>query len=396
MRSGRHELALVCSALSLRSASLLCSAVSLLGGLTGCDPFHTEFDAVESAVEYRAHDLTSAPKSNDQLVVMTYNVKFGGGRIDFFFDCHGDRVLMTEREVESNIGALARKIRQVDPDVLFLQEVDVNSKRSAFVDQLQRLLDETDLNYAVYASQWKADFVPSDGLGAVDSGNAIASKYRLHGGRRVALALRSDQDSLERYFYLRRNLLTARLDEDAIGEEVLLVATHTAAYSKDGTKRSHIERFEQELEDAAKSGIVIGGGDLNSVPPGSEQLLGFDDSACQGEFEADDYSEEQDWLDGLYSRFEPAIPLDDYQNDNAPYFSHTTSADGFWNRKLDYLFTNGHFSNGLVHQDASSGGMETMPLSDHAPLSALFTLDGDGVPSAEVTDTTGDAGDGNP
>ena len=27
---------------------------------------------------------------------MNYNVKFGGGRIDFFFDCFGDRVLMSK------------------------------------------------------------------------------------------------------------------------------------------------------------------------------------------------------------------------------------------------------------------------------------------------------------
>ncbi len=85
-----------------------------------------------------------------------------------------------------------------------------------------------------------------------------------------------------------------------------------------------------------------------------------------------------DWLRELYDDFRPAIPLDDYRSNNAPYFTHTTSADGFWNRKLDYLFTNGHFSNGLVHQGPDSGGLETMPLSDHAPVSAVFTLGGGG------------------
>ncbi len=358
MSFGRSVLALVCVATS------------------ACDPFHTEFAPVESAVEYRAREHTAPAGAPQRLVVMTYNVKFGGGRIDFFFDCHGDRVLMSEREVETHIDNLARKIRQVDPDVIFLQEVDVNSKRSAFVDQLQRLLDETELNYAVYASQWKADFVPSDGIGAVDSGNAIASKYPLHDGTRIALELRSDQDSLERYFYLRRNLLTARLDEEALGEEVFLAATHTAAYSKDGTKRSHIRRFQRELEEASEQGFVIGGGDLNAIPPGSEQLSSFDDSACEGEFEADDYSEEQGWLDDLYDQFNPAISLLNYQQNNSAYFTHTTSSSGFWNRKLDYLFTNGTFTDGLVHQDETSGGMDTMPLSDHAPVSAVFGMHG--------------------
>ncbi len=349
-----------------------------------CDPFHADFDDVEPAQVYRAKKQTSASRK-DELVVMTYNIKFGGGRIDFFFDCHGDRVLMSRDEVEENLDGLVEKINQVDPDVLFVQEVDVASKRCAFVDQLQVLLDSTKLNHAVYASQWRADFVPSDGIGAVDSGNAILSKYELKDGTRIALPLRSDQDALQRYFYLRRNLLTAELDAAALGKPVRLVATHAEAYSQDGTKKAHIERFLEELDNQARQGIVLGGGDLNALPPGSKKVKGFPDSVCEGEFEADDFSEERDWLSELYERYDPAIDLDAYERDNTPYFSHTTDKDGFWNRKLDYLFTNGQLSDGLVHQDESSGGMATMPLSDHAPMSATFRL-------APAEPIAGDAG----
>src|SRR5262245_41745432 len=157
-----------------------------------CDPFHTGFDDLERARYYQARGQRPAPEQAERLRVMNYNVKFGGGRIDFFFDCHGDRVLMRESEVIANLEALAVKIDQVDPDVLVVQEVDVNSKRAAFVDQMQWLLDHTDLDYGVYASQWKADYVPSDGIGAVDSGNGILSKYPLSGAVRIALALRTD------------------------------------------------------------------------------------------------------------------------------------------------------------------------------------------------------------
>src|SRR5690606_18763949 len=110
------------------------------------------------------------------LKVMTYNIKFGSGRINFFFDCHGDRVLMTKAEVETNLQRIANVINAVNPNVLFLEEVNVNSKRSAFVDQVQWLLDHTQLNHSAYASQWRADFVPSDGLSAMDSSNAILSR----------------------------------------------------------------------------------------------------------------------------------------------------------------------------------------------------------------------------
>lgn len=344
----------------------------LLLSLGGCDPFHTEFADVEPAERYRAARPSAAPATRDELVVMSYNLKFAGGRIDFFFDCHGDRVLMSRSEVETHLEGLARKIRQVDPDVLFVQEVDVNSKRSAFVDQLQWLLDHTELNHALYASQWRADFVPSDGIGAVDSGNAILSKHPLHEGTRLQLPLRGDQDAVERYFYLRRNLLRARLDDAALGEPVWLLATHTEAYSRDGTKLSHIERFERELTQLSERGLVLAGGDLNTLPPGSARQRGFEDSVCEGEFEADDFTAEGDWLLGLYQNYDSAIDLDAYHANQSAHFTHTTSRDGFWNRTLDYLFTNGSLEHGLVHQDESSGGMATMPLSDHAPLTAVL------------------------
>lgn len=363
-----------------RPARICFTILGLVGLQPGCDPFETGFADEEAAEEYRASRLKPA-QATDQLELMTYNIKFGGGRIDFFFDCHGDRVLMSKDEVESNLDKVAAKIRQVDPDVVFLEEVDVNSKRAAYVDQLQYLLDHTELNYAVYASQWRANFVPSDGLGAVDSGNAIASKFPLHDAVRHALPLRTDLSGIERYFYLHRNLLVARLDDAALTEvapdrEMWLLGVHTEAYAKDGTKQAHIERFETEMKRLAKRGIVVGAGDLNTVPPGTKQVKGFDDSACEGAFEADDFSKELDWLAPLYETYDEAIPLEDYQADNSAYLSHTTRKDKFWNRRLDYIFSSAPLSDGLVHQDTAHGGMETMPLSDHAPLTATLGREG--------------------
>ncbi len=358
-----------------RRGALFVLAAALL--VTACDPFHTGFDDVEGAQSYAAStikpaELSHGASGNVRLRVMNYNVKFGGGRIDFFFDCHGDRVLMKKSEVERNLEGLAAKINQVDPDVLIVQEVDINSKRAAYLDQVQWLLDHTNLNYAVYGSQWKADYVPSDGLGAVDSGNAILSKFPLKNGTRIALSLRTDQSDIERYFYLKRNVLRADLDIDP---PVRIVAVHAEAYSKDGTKLEHIERFKQELDDAP--GLVIGAGDLNTLPPGSEKTSGFSDSVCPDEaFIADDYSAEADWLSPLYADYDAAIPLADYQADNTRYFSHTTDSHGFWNRMLDYVFTNADVveGSGLVHQDTAHGGMDTMPLSDHAPVSVEIEL----------------------
>jgi endonuclease/exonuclease/phosphatase family metal-dependent hydrolase len=352
-------------------------ALALVSSLLGCDPFHTGFEDIEEARYYRSGRREPVPPPKPVLRAMNYNVKFGGGRIDFFFDCFGDRVLMSKNEVLSNLERLAEKVRQVDPDILVVQELDVNSKRAAYVDQMQWLLDHTELDYGVYASQWKADYVPSDGIGAVDSGNGILSKYPLSDAVRIALALRTDQSGVERYFYLKRNLLRATID---VGDtKVVVVGVHAEAYSKDGTKKRHIDRFKEELDRFAERGdLVLGAGDLNTLPPGSEKQHDFPDSVCTNEdFIADDYTEEETWLEPLYAEYESEIPLDEYQANNAPYFSHTTDKNGFWNRKLDYFFTNAPVvpGSGLVHQDEARGGTATMPLSDHAPVTVEIEIE---------------------
>jgi endonuclease/exonuclease/phosphatase family metal-dependent hydrolase len=351
----------------MRAVARILGFAAVLGG---CDPFHTGFEDLEDAQYYQKENPGAVPDPKPVLRAMNYNVKFGGGRIDFFFDCFGDRVLMSKDEVLRHLERIAVKVREIDPDVLVVQELDVNSKRAAYVDQMQWLLDHTALDYGVYASQWKADYVPSDGLGAVDSGNGILSKYPLSSAVRIALALRTDQSSLERYFYLKRNILRATVN---VGETKLVVlGIHAEAYSKDGTKKQHIDRFKAELDRWSEDGhLVLGAGDLNTLPPGTEKQHDFPDSVCTNEdFIADDYRDEATWLEPLYENYESEIPLADYQADNASYFSHTTDKNGFWNRKLDYFFTNARVvpGSGLVHQDEAHGGTETMPLSDHAPV----------------------------
>ncbi|MBC8214832.1 MAG: endonuclease/exonuclease/phosphatase family protein [Candidatus Marinimicrobia bacterium] len=344
--------------------------------LNNCDIFNTQFEDLEDAVLYQASSLTEAPTSVDSLIVMTWNVKFGGARIDFWFDCYGERVIMTENEVMDNIEALADYIEEVNPDIVLLQEVDVNSKRSAYIDQLQYLLDNTDLNYGAYASQWKADFIPSSGLGKMESGNAILSKWALTDAERIALPLISEDDALTQYFYLKRNILKAKID--LLGYDNLWALNiHASAYSNDGTKKLQLDQFKDELDFLDSSDeLFIAGGDFNSLPPNTIKVNEFDDSICEDEdFQGDDYSEESEWLDEFYTDYEPAVTLDKYgttEETQFNHYSHTVQGppEGFWSRKLDYLFTNLTWV-----ENSDSTHQETMDLSDHAPLTSTLSLE---------------------
>ncbi len=348
-------------------------------GAAGCnplDPFATGFAAREPAVLYQARHKNTPPPLADELVVMTWNIRYAGGRLRFFWECNGERGWMTEGEVRDHLRALAEKINQVNPDVLLLQEVDVDSKRCAYIDNLQWLLDHTALDYGAYASQWKADYVPSDGVGRIDSGNAILSRWPLANAERLALPLIGSQDALTNYFYLKRNILRATI-ESAAGR-LWLVNTHTEAFAEDETKREHLTTFAQVLDALDDAGErFVAGGDLNAVPPDATRRADFPDDACgDARFEGDDYTGQETWLDPLFARYAPAVTPAEYRADEAGHFTFTGDEQLGWQRTLDYLFTNRRFVPGdtVTHQSAARGGLETLSRSDHAPVSALLEV----------------------
>ena len=239
--------------------SLLFSFTILL--LVSCDPLVTEFPGKQAAREYTANSLTT-PHNKDTLTVVTWNIRFGIGRAEWFGDSCGELVLFDTDKIQDGLELLAAKITAMDADILLLQEVDTDSKRSAYIDQVQWLLDNTEMNYGVYASMWEVQFVPSDGLGRVNTGNAILSRWPLSEAERIQLSLRGDQDALTRAFYVRRNVLRAMVDYPS--SPFWAVDIHSSAFSNDDTKQKQYLEFKAVLDELDAQGEhFIAGGDLN-------------------------------------------------------------------------------------------------------------------------------------
>ena len=117
--------------------------------LVSCDPLVTEFSSKENPKEYTAKTLVTPP-NKDTLTVVTWNIRFGIGRANWFGDSCGDLVLFNDETIKNGLELLALKIAEMNADILLLQEVDIDSKRSAYIDQVQWLLDHTSMNYGVY------------------------------------------------------------------------------------------------------------------------------------------------------------------------------------------------------------------------------------------------------
>ena len=357
--------------------------------IIGCEPFVNEFSDSSVPLRFEASNMdnSSSAYQGGGVKVLTWNMRSGIGRSSFFGDSCGEGVITDEETVSDAMAAIAETLNVIDADIVFLQEVDLESKRTGYWNQIQYLLDNTYLNHGVYASTWEADFIPSDGLGRVNTGNAILSRYELGPAERIQLGLRTDQTDLVQYFYLRKNILKAEIPELAVGQKKFLaVNIHATAFATDDTKEQHINKYIEVLNNINDAGdIFVTGGDLNAVPPGaitdyceSDMCTGetFHNSLSdpfhkQGSF-FENFPNEPDILLPLYGVYSPAI---DIALCNMPeHYTHapvtsmiSDSIYTKYDRKLDYLFTNGDWltGSGATHQSA-------WQISDHMPVSATF------------------------
>lgn len=368
-----------------------------------CEPLAVDDTAARHDVPvFRRSTVVAAadPGTPAHLRVVAWNIKYGAGRIPFWFDCWGDRVQMSHAEVEANMAKIYDLINEIDPDVLMTEETEVNSRRSAYYDMVQGILEHTKLNYAAYYQTWNAQYVASEGVGRIDLGNAIFSKYPIKKAERIRQQDRTDQDALTKTFYIHRAVGRAEIEFRA-GERAVAMVVHTEAYDNDGTKQAQIQQI-YDLMKAEKLPVLVGG-DFNELPPTASRLLGFPDeresAVCSSDFKQPPYTPKV--MQKFYDEFVPYITLDRYgtsEMDQKRYYSHSVlgpddvndqNIKGFWNRTLDYLFVSKPSawvagSTDVAQQAGQRLGGEqglgpvlksdVLRLSDHAPVTGIWEV----------------------
>ena len=357
----------------------------------------------EDVPRYKANAEHPAPIANPTgLKVMAWNVKYGACRVDFWFDFWGDRVQLSEGEVTDCLSKVSALIKEYDPDVLMTEEIEVDSKRSAYVDMVRFILENTNLQYATFDETWNTRYIPQEGVGRITLGNAIFSRYPITKAERIRQVDRTDQDPLTSTFYIKRAIGRAEID---LGDrKVAAFVVHTEAYDNDGTKQKQIQQIFDVLKEEALPWVI--GGDFNELPPVcDEKAEAGSPESCEGKLKLSGYLDERASSKGteyeqppytpsvmkkFYDSYEPFIPLARYGVGEAaqlPYFTHTLlgpdgvndeGEPGRWNRTLDYLFIRKgeSWSNTDVLQGPGRLGITGDPsrLSDHAPIAGTWGL----------------------
>lgn len=363
-------------------------------GVSACEPMadDMDFDREEVPVFTRSSIVAPTNPVPSELRVMAWNIKYGAGRIDFWFDYWGDRTQMTISEVEANMGNIYELLNEYDPDILMTEEIEVNSRRSAHYDMVQGILENTRLNYGAYIQTWDSRYVPSEGVGRTDLGNAIFSRYPITFAERIRQVDRTDQDAVTATFYIHRMIGRSIID---VGDnrEIAAYVVHTEAYDQDGTKAKQIQQIHDEIKKETRPFVL--GGDFNELPPTAVRLEDFPDELASAEgtdFEQPPYTPQI--MQKFYDDYLPWVTLERYgdtEEQQRAYYTHTVAGPGhvdengkpqFWNRTLDYLFVTKadawKVGTTDVLQENGRLGITSNPLwlSDHAPVVGTWVLGG--------------------
>ena len=253
---------------------ILLALVVLVLGFLGVLTLTEYRPADEETVNVVPGDITSEEiHTGDTLRVLTWNTGYGalGDNADFFMDGGTGVKTADLARVQQNMDSMTERLAALDPDIIFLQEVDVESDRSNRVNELDALRTAFAEMNSTYAANYKVLFVPYPipPLGHVDGGIVTLSRYGISSAQRIQLPCPFSWPI--RLANLKRCLLVSRLCVEGTDKELVTVNLHLEAYDDGEGKIAQTNQLAAFLQaEADKGNYVIAGGDFNQIFSGAD------------------------------------------------------------------------------------------------------------------------------
>jgi endonuclease/exonuclease/phosphatase family metal-dependent hydrolase len=354
--------------------ALVLLLVAVLGGTVGFflatehDPAPVE--PVEVACQGRADGLVAG----QPFTVLSWNLQYGASRRHRFFYDGGEAVHVPAEDVAWTVAAIQRVIREVDPDLALLQEVDRDSTRTGRIDQLPAYVEAARATCTAATPYHKSPFVPTPShqlLGRVDMELANLARGPMLHASRLALPLLAEP-RYRRVFNLKRAVLVTEVPVQGWEHPLAIANTHLSAFSfGDGTMQKQVALLREWIAARPEGQPWILAGDFNLLPPG------FDKARLQ--VERDLYADQDNPIDALLPSQKEALgdQLDPAHRTYLPF--GTTEPD----RKIDYLFYGGP-----LRVEEARVLSQHNDISDHLPITARLVIQAPAPAPAEAAPTS--------
>lgn len=245
----------------------LFAVVTVIGYLT-VDEYKPE-NIEDIEIEGKAGEAISTGQEN---IMMSWNIGYGalGDNADFFMDGGKKVYTADENRVMENLSEIAGAIDSVDPDILFLQEVDRSSSRSYLIDEFEVLIDKVDSNVASHQNAFAYNFnvafvpLPIPPIGRAHAGIGYLSTYETTSAKRYSLPCPFSWPL--RTFNLKRCLEVVRTPVKGSDKELVMINLHLEAYDEGEGKIAQTNMLRDiMMEEVAAGNYVIVAGDYNQT-----------------------------------------------------------------------------------------------------------------------------------
>ncbi|MCR5594244.1 MAG: endonuclease [Lachnospiraceae bacterium] len=221
----------------------------------------------ESTEELEFSSSTRTISAGTDLSVLSFNIGYAGYNKDEDFFMDGGKGVLPESKdaVLENLAGISSIITQEDCDIVFAQEVDIDSHRSYNINEAAYLKSSIGEDYS-FACNYNVVFIPYPipPIGKVNSGLATYTDLNVTEAVRYALP-----DTAPWYMsmgYLKRCLLVERIPVEGTDHELVIVNQHLEAYTDEVNRDMQMEvlcgLIEEEYE---KGNYVLVGGDFNQA-----------------------------------------------------------------------------------------------------------------------------------
>lgn len=309
----------------------------------------------ERVVRAGSGPVGPSARPGDELVVVSWNIAFGGGPDGQPTDRHD------APSVRARLDGIARELVAGKADVVFLQEVDRPSDRSGGIDQFAFLVEAVGLPHACFVTTWDVRWLPhpawppSRHIGRVHSGQAILSRYPISSCERIDLPQPDEYPRWYRRFYLHRGIQIAAIDPGD-GRQFSAINVHLEAFSQPNREAQAV--LLRQVADSHPWRAVVAG-DFNAVPADAVRKSGFPDEEI--DFSSDTTLER--FAQG--SGFRECLLDGDVPRIEAREFSFPAREP---TRRLDYVFHRG------FGQVRSARVDREALVSDHLPVWCTLTF----------------------
>lgn len=193
---------------------------------------------------------------------------------------------------ENNMNTVVDRFKEYSPDFIAFQEIDYNSKRSFFIDQLEAIGQALSFPYAARQVNWDKNYLPFPywpikyQFRSILSGQSILSKYPILSDRREVLQT-PEAPFYRKAFYIDRLLQVSEIDIN--GRTLILMNLHLEAFDQT-TRVVQAKKVLGFVRQYAKDYPLILAGDFNSDPVYSDVLNQADEPTISFFIDADEIS----------------------------------------------------------------------------------------------------------